>query len=199
MHTASLTALTILAAFAALTGCSVRPSQTTEPVTVSNQQRVLISFGSSHESFRAVDDRVMGGVSRSGMGVSASGHGVFEGDMSLESNGGFASVRSRGLTLDLGEAGALALRVRGDGKRYKLRLHDDSQFDGVAYQVVFETQAGEWMELEFPIDAFRPVWRGRDVPGAAPLDRARVTSVGLMISDGQEGAFALEVDWLAAR
>ena len=50
------------------------------------------------EAWRAIDDRVMGGVSRSRLRHDRAGHAVFEGDVSLERNGGFASVRS---SLDL--------------------------------------------------------------------------------------------------
>ena len=191
----------ILIAFAASTswGCGVHASPPPEQKTVRTEPRVLIAFNESVDAFRAVDDRVMGGVSRSGMKPSASGHAVFTGNLSLEQNGGFASVRSSGITLDVSDAEVLVLRVRGDGKRYKLRLHDDGRFDGVSFQSVFETKAGEWIEVELPLDGFRAVWRGRDVPGAAPLDRAEIVRVGLMISDKQVGEFALELDWLASR
>ena len=43
----------------------------------------------------AIDDRVMGGISRSRLRYDPAGHAVFEGLVSLEHHGGFASVRSR--------------------------------------------------------------------------------------------------------
>ena len=46
------------------------------------------------DAWRAIDDRVMGGVSRSRLRHDLAGHAVFEGEVSLEQNGGFASVRS---------------------------------------------------------------------------------------------------------
>jgi hypothetical protein len=53
--------------------------------------------------------------------------------LSLENNGGFASVRCLvGLT-DLSEFAGLAVRVRGDGRPYQLRLRGNDRFDGVAY------------------------------------------------------------------
>ena len=159
----------------------------------------LLHFGPMASRFVAVDDRVMGGVSRSTMRQHDEGHAVFEGTLSLENNGGFASVRAAGLTLDMRGATTLVLRVRGDGRRYKLRLHDDTRFDGVAHQAVFETPAGEWAEIALPIESFVPVWRGRVVTNAAPLDRGRVTMVGVMVSDAQEGRFSLELDTLSLR
>ena len=44
--------------------------------------------------WQAIDDRVMGGVSASHMRHDPAGHGVFAGEVSLENNGGFASVRA---------------------------------------------------------------------------------------------------------
>lgn len=40
----------------------------------------------------AIDDRVMGGISRGRLRHDAAGHAVFEGNVSLERNGGFASA-----------------------------------------------------------------------------------------------------------
>jgi hypothetical protein len=59
----------------------------------------------------------MGGVSHSRLRHDAAGHAVFEGVVSLENNGGFASVRSRPLDLGVPGAANYSLEVRGDGKR----------------------------------------------------------------------------------
>lgn len=158
---------------------------------------VILQFGEFAAAFRAVDDRVMGGVSQSHMVPSEDGHALFHGHLSLENNGGFASVRASELGLDLSAVSTLTLRVRGDGRRYKIRLHDDTRFDGVAFEFAFDTDAGEWIELALPLESFRPVWRGRLVRDATPLNRQRVSMLGFMVSDGQQGDFQLEVDWLA--
>ena len=148
---------------------------------------------SSVARWAAIDDAVMGGISRSRLRHDPAGHAVFEGVVSLERNGGFASVRSP--PDDLGAQGAIAyaLEVRGDGRRYKLNLRTDDAFDGVNYQSAFEPPAGAWTLLRLPVSAFRPSFRGRTVPGAPPLDPARVRRIGLMIADRQAGPFALAV------
>lgn len=135
----------------------------------------------------------MGGVSRSRLRHDATGHAVFEGIVSLESNGGFASVRSR--PLDLGAAGAAnyVLEVSGDGKHYKLGALVDDAFDGVSYQARFEAPIGRWSVVRLPLAEFQASFRGRGVPGAPPLDPARVRQLGLMIADRQAGAFVLRL------
>jgi NADH dehydrogenase [ubiquinone] 1 alpha subcomplex assembly factor 1 len=86
--------------------------------------------------------------------------------------------------------------VRGDGKRYKLNLRTSDGFDGVVYQAAFETQPGAWLTAELPLSDFAPRLRGR--PASGMLDRAHVSSLGLLISDRQAGPFRLEVEPIAA-
>ncbi len=138
----------------------------------------------------------MGGVSRAEMSVSG-GVGVFDGVVSLERNGGFASARSEVGDFDLSRYEGLEVRVRADGKRYGLRLRTTAAFDGVSYQVDFAPEAGTWCELRFPFESFTPVFRGHPVPGHPPLDASAIRTFGLMISDRQEGPFRLELDWIA--
>lgn len=147
--------------------------------------------------WRAIDDRVMGGVSHSRLVAAAEGHAVFEGQVSLERQGGFASVRSAAGAL--GRAGALAceLELRGDGRRYKLNLVTDDGFDSLLYQAGFDTGAPGWQRVRLALADFQPSFRGRAVPGAPALDPARVRQVGLLIADRQAGPFALQLRRIA--
>jgi hypothetical protein len=88
------------------------------------------------------------------------------------------------------------LRVLGDGRVYKFTVRTDDGFDGVQYQVRFTPPADEWHEARLPVESFSATFRGRIVPGAPPLDPARVRALGLMISDKQAGPFELLVDWI---
>ena len=149
------------------------------------------------KSWRTVDDRVMGGVSRSRM-VPKERFASFQGDLSLENNGGFASVRSPQLEEILEEVDVIRLRVRGDGRIYQLSIRTDRVFDGVRYGTSFQTEEGAWMEVRLPLDDFRPTWRGRTVPGAPALLPEDIRSFGFMVTDKQEGDFRLDVESLSA-
>ncbi len=148
--------------------------------------------------FASIDDVVMGGRSSSRASCRDAAL-VFEGEVSLEQGGGFASIRSAPAPLPLAGALGLALRLLGDGHRYKLNLRCDDALDGVTWQADFATTPGDWQELLLPFDRFRPTWRGREVTGAAPLDPAAVRTVGLLIGGRQAGPFRLVVAALAAR
>lgn len=142
-----------------------------------------------------IDDRVMGGMSRSCLCHDAAGHAVFEGVVSLEQNGGFASVRTTpGARGKPGAgAGAVLIEVRAAGQRFKLSLLTDDGFDSLNYQTPFEPATADWKVLRLQLAEFRATFRGRDVLGAPALDPARIRQVGLMIADRQAGPFALDI------
>jgi monofunctional biosynthetic peptidoglycan transglycosylase len=119
--------------------------------------------------------------------------------VSLENNGGFSSIRSGGPTRDLRAAKVIVLRVRGDGRTYRLQLATNAEFrrSRLSYQAEFPTKAGEWTEVTVPLASLVPQFRGQKLSGP-PLDRTRIEEIGLSLSDGNPGAFALEIDWIRA-
>ena len=144
-------------------------------------------------AWRAIDDRVMGGVSRSTLRHDPAGHAVFEGTVSLERHGGFASVRSSPGERGLPGAAACLLEVRGDKKQFKLSLLTDDGFDSLNYQASFAPKGTDWQTLHLPLAAFRASFRGHEIADAPPLDPARIRQVGLMIAARQAGPFALDI------
>jgi NADH dehydrogenase [ubiquinone] 1 alpha subcomplex assembly factor 1 len=172
------------------------------PVTAAAPEpamRMLMNFDNSPQEPRwiAVNDGVMGGRSSGGPKI-ADGKLEFSGELSLANNGGFSSVRSVGRDFDLSGASAVVLRVRGDGRRYQLRLATDARYRGitVSYGAGFETTAGQWTEVHVPLASLQPMVRGSTLQGPA-LNRSQVREIGLLIADKREGAFALSVDWIA--
>ena len=145
----------------------------------------------------ATDDRVMGGVSRSRLKFDPSGHAFFEGVMSLEQNGGFASVRALSKAPPIPNVTHYVVEVRGDGKRYKLNMRTSGRFDAVSYQATFATVADTWTTVAIPVNTFVATFRGRRVIDAPPLDAAKVNQVGLMIADSQDGPFQLAIRKIA--
>ena len=157
---------------------------------------VLFSFAlaGAATGWRPIDDVVMGGMSASRAVPTDRGTLLFTGRVSLENNGGFASIRSAPQRFDVAGQAGIALRVKGDGKRYKVNLRTDTGFDGVQFQAAIEPPAGEWTTMALPFSGFRPTFRGR--PAGGTLDPARIATVGLVIADGQAGPFALEIEWI---
>jgi len=163
-------------------------------------ETMLFTFerGEGVDRWMTVNDGVMGGLSQSGMFLTEDDTAVFEGNVSLENNGGFASVRSRPEPLPTDGTSRVAVRVRGDGREYQLRIRTEDSFDGVAYRWSFKTRKDEWVTLEAPYADFVPTWRGRTPRNFPPIAASEIRQLGFLIADKEEGPFRLEVDWIKA-
>lgn len=157
----------------------------------------------------AVDDVVMGGVSQSGIQL-VDNTALFAGNVSTANSGGFASVRTRNFDtpLDLSDYEGIALRVKGDGKRYKFFIRTETQWDGIAYSYSFDTIANTWIDVRIPFDDLIPVFRAKTLQNSDRINTNQIRSFQLMLSkfeyDGAlnpnftPGGFALQVESIAA-
>ncbi|MEO0616219.1 MAG: CIA30 family protein [Pseudomonadota bacterium] len=144
-----------------------------------------------------VNDNVMGGRSEGGFDVD-SGVLRFTGRTNTR-GGGFSSIRTGSLALDLSAYDGIRLHVKGDGRRYTWRLTTDARYYGreVAYWAEFDTERDEWRDIDIPFARFVPRFRGSVLDGPA-LDTSNITGMGLMIYDGLDGPFALALDRVQA-
>jgi NADH dehydrogenase [ubiquinone] 1 alpha subcomplex assembly factor 1 len=136
-----------------------------------------------------VNDDVMGGVSTSSV-VSDMGNAVFSGSVSLDNNGGFASMQAGFRAINLSEFAGVELRLCGDGKRYGFWLRERNE--RIVHQYEFETEAGVWATIQVPFADLRPKLFGRWLDEPA-IDLTRIGSMSFIIDNRQEGEFALEV------
>lgn len=144
----------------------------------------------------AINDAVMGGLSTGRFRYDPAGHAVFEGEVSLERNGGFASVRGARRSWLPWHFG-YALSVLGR----RQAVQDEPAYRGHLRRCQLpptQPQAGQWIEVRVPLSAFVPNFRGRPVPGEPPLNPALVRQVGLMIAGKQAGLFRLCVRRISA-
>ncbi|MEY2974345.1 MAG: hypothetical protein RIR49_765 [Actinomycetota bacterium] len=142
-----------------------------------------------------VNDSVMGGVS-SGESTLVDGAMVFTGELSLDNNGGFASIRSPFVDPDSvsgwGERDSLSVEVRGDGRSWAVEVRTFSDTGGWIATVT--PPVDDFAVMEVPWASFAPVTRfldPRDAP--APLDPTDIASVAFYLIDGIEAPFRLEV------
>jgi hypothetical protein len=137
-----------------------------------------------------VNDDVMGGVSQSRLREDPQGM-YFEGLVSLENNGGFASMRSlvqfpQGTQL-------LELLAKGDGKQYKLVLRT-AIAPRVSYAADFIADP-TWQTHRFNLNQFKSTFRGQAI-SAPTLSFADVIEFGILISNNQAGSFAIQLKTL---
>ncbi len=172
------------------------------PATVGAADRPVAEFEADENQklgWKVVDDGVMGGLSKGKVSLDGKGILRFSGNLSLDNNGGFSSLRTDDLKLDLAGCEGLVARVKGDGRTYQMRLGTEARYRGmeVSFMAEFPTRKGEWTEVRVPFSAFVGSWRGTTLKDEV-FDPAKIRRLGLLLADKQAGAFELEVDWIRA-
>ncbi|MGI9202643.1 MAG: CIA30 family protein [Woeseiaceae bacterium] len=169
-------------------------SQIDVPYAQSGGHTVLTDLTalSSDLSWYVVDDSVMGGRSQGALEMEQ-GALRFAG-RTITNGGGFSSIRSQPMHLDLGNRTGIQLRIRGDGRRYTWRLTTAARWRGrqVSYWADFDTRDGVWSLVNIPFARFVPQYRGYRLDGPT-LDPREITGMGLMIYDKQDGPFELRL------
>ena len=148
------------------------------------------------QNWNVVDDRVMGGVSAGEMSLSAEGHGLFQGHVSLDNNGGFSSIRYDASKTNLQGFSKFVLALQGDGKAYQFRVKTKgSQY----YSYIFSfTTTSKWQTIEIPFSSMVPSFRGRsvDVPN---FPGEFLEEIGFLIGNKKEEDFKLAIDCISVQ
>ncbi len=156
------------------------------------QKHIDFSKSTEAQNWIIVNDTVMGGRSQANVGIEKEML-VFAGDLSLQNNGGFASIRRIYSPLSWNSNETLEIKVLGDGRSYQFRLRTNQNADGVAYVANFTTQKGEVQVITFDTDDFSPQFRGRLVRGAPNLNFSDIAQIGFMLADKTPGNFVLRI------
>jgi NADH dehydrogenase [ubiquinone] 1 alpha subcomplex assembly factor 1 len=159
----------------------------------------IFSFDSAEDEppWQVVNDGVMGGVSSSSVSVSK---GVlrFSGRVSVENNGGFASVRSVAVPAAadalFADGSAVVVRLKGTASTFRLTLDTGN---GWFWATIKPT--GKWTTLVVPYERFTPHTRFGQPTGAAAYRGTPIQRVGLLISNGKAERFSVEVDSVSLR
>jgi hypothetical protein len=143
--------------------------------------------------WRIVNDGVMGGVSKSSLGLTDLGYGQFFGHVSLANNGGFASIQLNQSIKLTDEIKHVLLRVKGDGKAYEFRLKSQlSQPESYVHQFI---TTGDWEIIKLPISDFYPQYFGRKL-NRPNFNFSSIAQLSFLIANKQEEDFRLLIDWI---
>ena len=144
-----------------------------------------------------VNDTVMGGRSSSRWFSNSSTTSTFEGFLSLQNNGGFASVRHDLDKIDLTNTEGIYLKVKGDGRKYQFRIRSQAS-RWANYSQEFKTKEGIDQTFYLPYKDFKAGWRGRSLTDLPILTGKDIKGIGFFLGDKIEGKFKLEVKDIAA-
>ena len=166
---------------------------------IAGESRIIASFEDedSVKNWISVNDGVMGGISKGSFEYSGKKTILFSGVLSLENNGGFASIRKEKTSLGLSGATGIIVKAKGDGRTYWVDLRSGNQSGASSYRAYLATRKGKWEEPLIPLSEFKPQAFGRQLPGA-PIAPESIVSVGFTIADKKAGPFELEIAHIKA-
>ena len=166
------------------------------------EDAMLIDFGEDGESsWFAVNDTVMGGVS-SGDVIFDENSMVFEGAVSTDNNGGFASVRSPQDETDLSMYSRVLIRMKSEGQPFSMVIADSPLWYANQFKYDITTPDEGWNTIEIPFEDFEEytLMTGYPEPTGVVMtadDAEEVIHIELMSKQFEDGDFRLEVDYIA--
>jgi hypothetical protein len=146
---------------------------------------------SNIDDWQIVDDVVMGGRSNGNFKLNKEGYGKFSGQVSLENNGGFSSLRYTFDTKDVSSFSKIKLRLKGDGKTYQFRVKTTTE-DYASYIYEFKTTT-DWMTVDIPFEAMYPTFRGRRLQ-RSNFQGTQMEQIAFLIGNKKEQSFELLID-----
>jgi hypothetical protein len=201
---AAMVAIAATAAFgsAAAQAPSTQPGEAVDAVAAEAPacQRLTDFNEDDSAGWFIVNDGVMGGRSDGGGFIDESVL-RFEGTV-VTAGGGFTSVRRQLDGDELAGSSRVEMRVRPDGRTYGVTLDDAAQYQGrfVSHRADFEIGPVEddgWAIASVDYDDLIPSVFGILVDAPA-FDPSTAREFGIIIADGIDGDFVLDIDWIDA-
>lgn len=164
-------------------------------MTVITTSKVLFDFDekSNLSEWTIVNDGVMGGISESNLTLNKEGNAIFEGNVSLDYNGGFASVRYNPEPIDVSAYETLIIRCKGKPNRYQVRTKSSWRERHSYIQYIDITE--EWQEIEVSLKDMYPQFRGYelDIPN---YPKEILGEFAFLIANKRYEDFKMEIDWI---
>ena len=141
--------------------------------------------------WKIVDDVVMGGRSNGQFKIDSDGNGIFSGDVSVENNGGFSSVRYQFEKINTTKESKVIIRLKGDGKEYQFRIKNNRN-TYYSYITNFKT-SGDWENIIINLKDLYPSFRGQtmNIPNFAGNSLEEIV---FLIGNKKNETFTLVLD-----
>lgn len=162
----------------------------------SEDYTINFSTSDGDQGWVIVNDDVMGGRSTSFAFLKENSL-VFKGNVSLENNGGFASIRGPYQKRDLSQFETVIIRCRGTARKFAISLDNSRAWYRPNYKFEFTPEEQAWTKIEIPLREFKESRVG-EYSGQTMTNEnlKRVIRMGIILYDKKEGPFDLEIDYI---
>ena len=166
---------------------------TTIAMAILVQSQLIFDFNYTApvNDWTVVDDVVMGGRSTGQFKIDSEGHGVYSGNVSLENNGGFSSLRYQFEKIPTHENSKIVIRLKGDGKQYQFRVKSNRN-TYYSYTTTFKT-SGDWENIIIDLKDMYPSFRGRTL-NMPHFNENSIEELVFLIGNKKNESFELVLD-----
>ena len=158
-----------------------------------------IDFGTHKDgsNWRIINDGVMGGVSVGEARLDENSL-LFVGQLSFDNNGGFASLRSNRLNLDLRDAKFIEIKYCLEGINFAFMFEQFARFWEPYYSYPLETTNGEWVTKKVPVQNLKETRMSQYTGKTFDQNNTRsFFRIGFISDDKKEERFELEIDYIS--
>ena len=147
---------------------------------ITMQTNKINILDNDRNNWLVVNDNVMGGVSESNIRFSKNNTLIFQGRVSIENNGGFASFRYKTKNLKVKKDQKIKMVVIGDSKEYQIRIKP-SQNIRYTYSKTFKTTNSKQI-IEIPLNEFTAQYRGYKL-NMENFDFDKIEEFGILVGN----------------
>ena len=158
-----------------------------------------LNFGTHKDSpqWMAINDTVMGGRSQGNVSTNKNSLS-FEGSISFDNNGGFASVRGPFKATDLSAYTTVEIRYKTTGQSFALTLENYRPFYMPYFKKTLPNSAGKWETITLSLMDFKAYRLGEETGDQLSKDVLKeIIRIGFINGEKKEGSFSLEVDYIS--
>lgn len=160
---------------------------------------ITFDFGEDCEKCNdwfVVLDGVMGGLSTGELSITDDSF-VLSGEVSLENNGGFASLRTPYTNFNLSDYNTVSIRYRSTGQDFAFTLNKYRRFWYPNYKVNLPVTKGAWTEVTYTLRDFERYRLGRKLSGHPDTDDLeQIIRLGFISNTKEATPYTFEVDYV---
>ncbi|MGB0776910.1 MAG: CIA30 family protein [Flavobacteriaceae bacterium] len=156
----------------------------------------ILDFGNKNQEidWNIVNDGVMGGKSESEAFLLENSL-LFKGTLSLENNGGFASIRSPYEDYNFSDAEFIEIKYRSEGGDFNFRLEQSRYFFN-PYLAMTLPQSSKWTVQKIKTSELKVLKMGKELGVVKQDQEINARRLSIMKSDKQPGPFQIEIDYI---
>ena len=159
-------------------------------------KKIDFGKGKSGDNWLIINDDVMGGRSSSSFELQENSL-IFKGNVSLENNGGFASLRSPFGKVDLSNYKTVTIRYKGSQRGFAFTLENERAYYRPNFKKMFLPKSTDWETVTLTLSDFEAYSFGRNIGyNLTPKIQEDIIRMGIILNDKKSGAFELEIDFI---